>query len=78
MVSMPPVHAYLAEGPTEDRVSTELHLAMELDGAASPRSYFFTVRDLPSGSFEVRATVRRNDNSEAVDRSRIRVVGGPE
>lgn len=52
--------------------------AMELDGAASPRSYFFTVRELPAGSFEIRVTVRRNDNSEAVDRSRIRVVGGSE
>jgi hypothetical protein len=51
---------------------------MELDGAASPRSYFFTVRDLPAGEFEVRATVRRSDNSQAVDRSSIRVVGGPE
>lgn len=61
------------DGPNYYRSS-----AMELDGAASARSYFFTVRDLPAGSFEIRATVRRNDNSEAVDRSRIRVVGGPE
>jgi hypothetical protein len=51
---------------------------MELDGAASPRSYFFTVRDLPAGEFEVRATVRRSDNSQVVDRSSIKVVGGPE
>ena len=51
--------------------------AMELDGAASPRSYFFIVRDLPAGDFEVRATLRRNDNSEVMDHSRIRVVGGP-
>ena len=61
------------DGPNYYRSST-----MELDGAASPRSYFFTVRDLPAGAFEVRATVRRNDNSEVVDRSSIRVVGGPE
>ncbi len=61
------------DGPNYYRSS-----AMELDGAASPRSYFFIVRDLPAGSFEIRATVRRNDNSEAVDRSLIRVVGGPE
>ena len=61
------------DGPNFYRSST-----MDLDGAASPRSYFFTVRDLPAGSFEVRATVRRNDNSQAVDRSSMRVVGGPE
>jgi hypothetical protein len=61
------------DGPNYYRSST-----MELEGAASPRSYFFTLRDLPAGSFEVRATVRRNDNSEAFDHSHIRVVGGPE
>ena len=51
--------------------------AIELDGAASPRSYFFIVKDLPGGEFDVRATVRRNDSSTSVDRSSIRVVGGP-
>jgi hypothetical protein len=50
----------------------------ELAGAASPRSYFFVMRDLPAGEFEVRASVRRADNSIAMDRSSIRVVGGPE
>ena len=60
------------DGPNYYRSS-----AIELDGAASPRSYFFTLRDLPAGSFEVRATVRRNDNTEVADRSSIRVVGGP-
>jgi len=58
------------DGPNYYRSS-----AMELDGAASPRSYFFTMRDLPAGSFEVRASVRRNDNSVATDRSAIRVIG---
>ena len=61
------------DGPNYYRSS-----AMEMDGAASPRSYFFVVRDLPAGHFEVRVTVRRNDNSMAVDRDSLRVVGGPE
>jgi hypothetical protein len=58
------------DGPNYYRSS-----AMELAGASAPRSYFFLVKDLPEGNFEVRATVRRNDNSQAVDRSRIIVVG---
>jgi hypothetical protein len=60
------------DGPSYYRSSE-----MELNGAASPRSYFFTIRDLPAGDFEVRATVRRNDNSHVIDRSSIKVVGGP-
>ena len=48
-----------------------------LDGAAAARSYFFTVKDLPSGEFDVRATVKRNDSSTVMDRSTITVVGGP-
>ena len=61
------------DGPNYYRSSS-----MQLDGAESARSYFFTVRDLPAGSFEIRAMVRRTDNSESTDRSTIRVVGGPE
>ncbi len=49
----------------------------ELNGASAPRSYFFIVKDLPAGEFEVRATVRRNDRTSAMDRGIIRVVGGP-
>lgn len=60
------------DGPSFYRSST-----IELDGAASPRSYFFMVRELPSGEFEVRATVMRNDRSVVIDRSTIKVVGGP-
>ena len=60
------------DGPDYYRSSS-----MDLDGAAAARSYFFVVKDLPSGEFEVRATVRRNDSSAAVDRSTIKVVGGP-
>ena len=52
--------------------------SIELDGASSPRSYFFIVRELPAGEFEVRATVKRSDNSQATDRRGIKVVGGPE
>ena len=48
-----------------------------LEGAAAARSYFFMVKDLPGGEFDVRATVKRNDNSAATDRSTIMVVGGP-
>jgi hypothetical protein len=60
------------DGPSYYRSST-----MELNGAASPRSYFFTISNLPEGDFEVRATVRRSDDSLAIDRSSIKVVGGP-
>jgi hypothetical protein len=51
--------------------------SIALDGAASPRSYFFQVRELPAGEYEVRATVERNDRSAVTDRSSIMVVGGP-
>ena len=60
------------DGPNYYRSSS-----VQLDGAASPRSYFFMVKDLPAGEFDVRATVRRNDSSAAMDRSSIMVVGGP-
>ena len=60
------------DGPNYYRSST-----VELDGAASPRSYFFMVRELPAGQFEIRVTVRRSDSSAVSDRGRVRVVGGP-
>ena len=50
---------------------------MQLDGASSPRSYVFVVRDIPAGEFEVRALVRRADNTIAVDRGNLRVIRGP-
>ena len=59
------------DGPSYYRSS-----AMELDGASSPRTYVFLVRDLPAGSFEVRASVRRTDDSVVTVRSKILVVGG--
>lgn len=60
------------DGPNYYRSSS-----IALDGAAAARSYLFTVRDLPQGEFDVRATVKRSDSSAAMDRSRIKVVGGP-
>ena len=60
------------DGPNYYRSSS-----IPLDGAASPRSYFFMVRELPAGEFDVRASVRRNDNSVVMDRRSIMVVGGP-
>jgi hypothetical protein len=61
------------DGPTYYRKSSR-----ELGGESAPRTFLFLVRDLPQGSFEVRATVKRNDNSSAIDRSHIMVVGGRE
>jgi hypothetical protein len=60
------------DGPDYYRSST-----MSLDGAAAARSYFFMVKELPAGEFDVRATVKRNDSSTVMDRSSIKVVGGP-
>ena len=60
------------DGPNYYRSSS-----MTLDGAAAARSYFFMVKDLPGGEFEVRATVKRNDSSAPMDRSSIKVIGGP-
>jgi hypothetical protein len=60
------------DGPNYYRSSS-----ITLEGAASPRSYFFMVKDLPAGEFDVRATVKRSDSSAAMDRSTLRVVGGP-
>ena len=58
------------DGPNYYRSS-----AIELAGAAAPRSYMFVARDLPAGSYEVRVRVRRTDDSIVMDRSRILVVG---
>ena len=60
------------DGPSYYRSSS-----ITLDGAAAARSYFFVVKDLPGGEFDVRATVKRNDSSAAMDRSTIKVIGGP-
>ncbi len=60
------------DGPNYYRSSS-----IALDGAASPRSYLFMVKDLPAGEFDVRASVKRNDSSTVMDRSSIKVIGGP-
>jgi hypothetical protein len=58
------------DGPSYYRSST-----MQLDGSSAARSYFFMVRDLPGGHFDVRARLVRNDNSEVMDHTRIVVAG---
>ncbi|HJP60268.1 MAG TPA: hypothetical protein VJ865_09720 [Gemmatimonadaceae bacterium] len=52
--------------------------SIQLNGASAPRTHTFRVRGLPGGDFEVRATVRRSDDSTAVVTGRIKVVGGPD
>jgi hypothetical protein len=49
---------------------------MQLEGSSAARSYFFMLRDLPEGHFDVRARLVRNDNTEVMDHTRIVVVGG--
>ena len=49
---------------------------MQLEGSSAARSYFFTLRDLPEGHFDVRVRLVRNDDTEMMDRTRIIVGGG--
>jgi hypothetical protein len=49
---------------------------MELEGASAPRSWFFFVKDLPEGEYDIRVTLKRNDESEAVAMSNIKVLPG--
>src|SRR5205085_6655178 len=58
------------DGPNYYRSSTA-----QLDGADSPRSWFFFVKDLQPGSYQVRAVVKRNNNSESVASTQMRVIG---
>jgi len=58
------------DGPNYYRSSTA-----QLDGAESPRSFVFYVKDLAAGAYQVRATVRRSNNSEAVALTQLRVIG---
>ena len=51
--------------------------SVDLNGVSAPRLHQFTLQNLPSGEFEVRATVRRNDRSAATGRSTLKVIGGP-
>jgi hypothetical protein len=59
------------DGPTYYRSSTQ-----PLEGSAAPKNWFFFVRDLPEGEFDVRATVTRSNNSESVALTKIIVVAG--
>ena len=59
------------DGPGFYRSSTA-----QMEGAAAPRSWFFFVKDLPEGTFEVRATVKRSNNSQSVAQASITVVPG--
>jgi hypothetical protein len=47
---------------------------MDLDGAKAPATFMFVARNLPEGEVEIRAIVRRNDDSEALVRRQIVVV----
>ena len=58
------------DGPSYYRSST-----MQLAGSSAARSYFFMLRDLPGGHFDVRARVVRGDNTEVMDHTSIVVVG---
>ena len=58
------------DGPGYYRSSTA-----QLDGAESPRSWFFSVKDLTPGMYNIRATVRRSNNSESVAATQMRVIG---
>ena len=49
---------------------------MAMEGASAPRSWFFMVHDLPEGEYNIRATVKRNDDSEVSAISSIRVLPG--
>ena len=59
------------DGPTFYRSST-----IPLEGTSAARSYFFMVKDLAGGHFDVRARVLRSDNTEAQAETRIIVGGG--
>ena len=48
---------------------------MELAGSSAAKSYFFMLRDLPGGHFDVRARVLRSDNTEVMGQTRIIVAG---
>ena len=60
------------DGPEYYRSSS-----IPLDGAAAPRSWFFDIKNVPPGEFEVRATVKRNNDSESVALSKFTVLGVP-
>jgi hypothetical protein len=64
------VLAWEVDGPSYYRSSTAA-----LDGAESPRSWFFSVKNLMPGNYQIRAVVRRSNNSESVASTSLRVIG---
>lgn len=58
------------DGPGYYRSSTA-----QLEGADAPRNWFFAVKDLTPGNYVVRATLKRNNNSESVASTQMRVLG---
>ncbi len=49
---------------------------MDLQGASAPRAWMFYVRDLPEGDYDIRVTVKRDDRSNAMAASTIKVLPG--
>ncbi len=60
---------WVVDGPSYYRSSTQ-----QIDGADAPRLWFVVVKDLPAGEFDVRAVVRRRNNSEVVALTKIVVL----
>ena len=58
------------DGPGYYRSSTA-----QLEGADAPRNWFFAVKDLTPGNYVVRATLKRNNNSQSVASTQMRVLG---
>ena len=58
------------DGPDYYRSSS-----IQLDGASAPRSFFFMLRNVPEGEYNVRATIIRNNNSSLVAQTPMAVVG---
>jgi hypothetical protein len=49
--------------------------SIQLDGASAPRTFFFMLHNVPEGEYQVRATVVRNNDSQAVAATTMAVVG---
>jgi hypothetical protein len=64
------VLAWEVDGPSYYRSSTA-----QLDGADAPRSWLFFVKNLSAGSYQVRAVVKRSNNSESVAATQMMVMG---
>lgn len=47
----------------------------QLEGADAPRNWRFSVKDLEEGDYQVRAVIKRSNNSEATAQTSMVVVG---